>query len=96
MHGGIRLPCLELLAKILAGTNRRANRRDYWSECQVIGQPGFPDMMQCNPFENIEQYFHVSERSSELEKDSSDYVKLCKIYVVLDTFSEICTSAYTL
>ena len=82
--------------KIIMGTNTRAVRRDYWSKNEFIGQPGFRATMSCNRFDKIERYFHVSDRESEPNKDSPEYDRLCKVRVVLDTFSETFKSAYTI
>ena len=52
---------------------RMSKLRDYWSTNPILGHTMVKQIMPRNRFFKILQYFHISDRSNELEKDHPNY-----------------------
>ena len=85
-----------LALNILMGINKLPRVELYWSSDKFIGNVGVSNVMTCNRFKKILQYFHVSDRNGEPAQGSPNYDRLYKVQQVIDVVSDTCRSIYTL
>ena len=86
------MACIGL--KMIMGTNKKAQRRDYWSTCNFIGQEGFRFTIPVNRFEKIEKYLHISDREAEPDRNDPGYDRLVKLKPVIETLSRTFKKCY--
>ncbi|XP_060576374.1 piggyBac transposable element-derived protein 4-like [Ruditapes philippinarum] len=68
----------------------------YWSANSFIGNSGIQNIMTCNRFQKLCQYFHVSNRDLEPTRGHPNYDRLYKIRPVVQHISDTFITCYDL
>ena len=61
---------------ILMGINKLPEYDMYWSSNSFLGNIGIQNIMTCNRFQKLCQYFHVSDHETEPQRGSHDFDRL--------------------
>ena len=75
---------------IIMGIQRLPQLHCYWSSDEALGNPAIKKAMSHNRFMKIRQYFHLTDRSKELQKGDAGYDRLQKIR----PFLKICQKTF--
>lgn len=78
---------------ILMGISQLPGSDMFLSANNLIGNVGIQNILTCNRYHKIMQYFHVSDRSAEWRHG---YDRLYKVRTVMDVVSETFLKYYTL
>lgn len=81
---------------ILMGICQMPEADMFWSSNNLLGNVGVQNIMTCNRFQKILQYFHVSDRSAEPRRGDEGYDRLYKVRNVIDRVSETFLRGFTL
>ena len=81
---------------ILMGVNSLPDAELYWNQNPLIGNKGIQNTMTCNRYQNVQQYFHVSDRETEPARGADNYDRLYKVRPIIDMVSDTFKSRYVL
>lgn len=81
---------------ILMGISSLPEADMYWSKNVYIGNQGIQNIMTCNRYQKLGQYFHVSDRATEPAKGQPGYDKLYKVRPIIEHVQGTFPSAYSL
>ena len=73
---------------IMFGINPMPRSRQYWSSDPYIGNEGVKRVMPSGRYEKLCEYFHVSDRDSEIPSGQPGYDQLGKVRNVISALSE--------
>lgn len=85
-----------LAINLMMGINILPTAELYWSKKTLIGNAGVQQIMTCNRFQKLSQYFHVSDRAREPASGHPDYNRLYKIRHVMNTLARTFRNTWTL
>ncbi|XP_033730112.1 piggyBac transposable element-derived protein 4-like [Pecten maximus] len=79
---------------VLMGIQYMPETDMYWSSDDYLGNIGVKNVMPCNRFQKLSQYFHVSDRENEPVRGHENYDKLYKVRETIDHVSKTFLDRY--
>ncbi|XP_053372688.1 piggyBac transposable element-derived protein 4-like [Mercenaria mercenaria] len=81
---------------VIMGINALPELDMYWSSNPLDGNSAIQNIMTCNRFQKLSQYFQVSDRATEPPRGSQNYDRLYKVKPVIQHVSETFLMSYDL
>ena len=81
---------------IIMGINNLPEADMYWSGNSFLGNAGIQNVMSCNRYQKLSQYFHVSDCASEVPRDHPQHDRLHKVRPVINHIARTFKCTYHL